>query len=340
MVDCMLFIQYFYYYKFPKALPPMHAHARSATMPPGRRLSVDRGAARYRTLSAVVSNVAAAAARQDELGEVHQPSPYPRRTSRIRHIASDNGREQDEDEELQSAMVESFYSEGGRDVRPRRVSWSIDRQSRAASVGRSVREPPGLTPLPNDPLLSSRSENVRHEVPFSQSSHNVPASSTESLTPTIVSTRGTRASRRGSTMVFLGAWALFGLGALTHSRGIPYSDNRQSIGRVLATVEYRNGPVPVASENARIYQRDSGTRNLDNVDLTFSGHSDIPEGPSHDDHEPSPEQVLGRLFAWLCTTLYITSRLPQIWKNVRYHSFAEWCTRIDLSPSLLESQWR
>jgi len=322
MVDCVLCIQYFYYYKPPKALPPMHAHARSATMPPGRRLSVDRGAARYRTLSAVVSHVAAAAAQQDELGEGHQSSLYPRRTSRIRHIASDDGGEQDQGEELQSAMVESFYSEGGHDVRPRRVSWSIDRQRiRAASVGRSVREP-GLTLLPNDPLLSSRSENLRHEVP--QSSHNVPASSTESLTPTIVSARGTRASRRGSAMVFLGAWALFGLGTLTHNQRILYSDNRPSIGRVLATVEYRNGPVPVALDNARIYRRDTGTRNLDTVNLTFSGQSDTPGGPSHDDHEPSTEQVLGRFFAWLCTTLYITSRLPQIWKNVRYHSFAEW----------------
>ncbi|KAF8343879.1 PQ loop repeat-domain-containing protein, partial [Cantharellus anzutake] len=32
--------------------------------------------------------------------------------------------------------------------------------------------------------------------------------------------------------------------------------------------------------------------------------------------EPStPEPVIGRIFAWTCTTLYLTSRLPQIWKN-------------------------
>ncbi|KAJ2923456.1 hypothetical protein H1R20_g13630, partial [Candolleomyces eurysporus] len=37
-----------------------------------------------------------------------------------------------------------------------------------------------------------------------------------------------------------------------------------------------------------------------------------------DDHpkdEPDFERVLGRIFAWICTTLYLTSRLPQIWKN-------------------------
>lgn len=304
----------------------MHAHARSATLPlPGRHLSVDRGITRYRTLSAVASNVAAAAAlaaRQDGLEEIHRPSHYPCRTSRIQHIASDNGTEEEEGEEPHSAVIESFYSEGRCNDRRRRVSWSIDRQGRAASVGHSARVPhAGLTPLLDNPLLSSQSETVRHEVLFIPSSHNIPTSSTESLTPTIISPRGTRASRRGSTMVFLGAWALFGLGALTRSRGFPYSDYPASIGRVLATVEYRNGPAPVALENTGIYQRDSKPVFYN---LTVSGQSTIPTILGHDDpdsHEPSTEQILGRFFAWLCTTLYITSRLPQIWKNVRFYGF-------------------
>lgn len=29
------------------------------------------------------------------------------------------------------------------------------------------------------------------------------------------------------------------------------------------------------------------------------------------------QRVIGRASAWICTTLYLTSRLPQIWKNVR-----------------------
>jgi len=33
--------------------------------------------------------------------------------------------------------------------------------------------------------------------------------------------------------------------------------------------------------------------------------------------EPSMKRIIGRISAWLCTTLYLTSRLPQIWKNVR-----------------------
>ncbi|OBZ75809.1 hypothetical protein A0H81_04301 [Grifola frondosa] len=33
------------------------------------------------------------------------------------------------------------------------------------------------------------------------------------------------------------------------------------------------------------------------------------------DPRPSLEHVIGRISAWICTTLYLTSRLPQIWKN-------------------------
>ena len=44
----------------------------------------------------------------------------------------------------------------------------------------------------------------------------------------------------------------------------------------------------------------------------------FPPEPPHQD--PDFERVLGRIFAWLCTTLYLTSRLPQIWKNVSFYS--------------------
>jgi hypothetical protein len=43
----------------------------------------------------------------------------------------------------------------------------------------------------------------------------------------------------------------------------------------------------------------------------------------HDHPEPPPEpysfkRLIGRTSAWACTTLYLTSRLPQIWKNVSF----------------------
>ncbi|GAA6008934.1 hypothetical protein JCM10207_004032 [Rhodosporidiobolus poonsookiae] len=48
--------------------------------------------------------------------------------------------------------------------------------------------------------------------------------------------------------------------------------------------------------------------------------------PSLDDDEPpSPvgpdwERIIGRTSAWLCTTFYLTSRLPQLWQNFRRRS--------------------
>jgi len=62
---------------------------------------------------------------------------------------------------------------------------------------------------------------------------------------------------------------------------------------------------------------------------------EIPEGSykahDHGHEDPPPEtpsfkRLFGRTSAWACTTLYLTSRLPQIWKNVGPSSF--------LTPSL------
>lgn len=35
-------------------------------------------------------------------------------------------------------------------------------------------------------------------------------------------------------------------------------------------------------------------------------------------------QIIGRIMAWTCTVLYLTSRMPQIWKNVYHHYFEYW----------------
>nr|GAT53256.1 predicted protein [Mycena chlorophos] len=51
------------------------------------------------------------------------------------------------------------------------------------------------------------------------------------------------------------------------------------------------------------------TRSTGRVLLARDPHEPIPS------EDPFNELVLGRIFAWLCTTLYLTSRLPQIWKN-------------------------
>ncbi|KAI5476516.1 hypothetical protein MNV49_007695 [Pseudohyphozyma bogoriensis] len=61
---------------------------------------------------------------------------------------------------------------------------------------------------------------------------------------------------------------------------------------------------------------------------TETGDDDVPLPPKHDPEgeEPYPyperdwERFIGRASAWICTTLYLTSRLPQIWQNFRRRS--------------------
>jgi hypothetical protein len=60
------------------------------------------------------------------------------------------------------------------------------------------------------------------------------------------------------------------------------------------------------------------------VESSKAGEAVPPPSPQKDDpddHDPYPERNLERFFgrasAWVCTTLYLTSRLPQIWQNVR-----------------------
>ncbi|PPR01480.1 hypothetical protein CVT26_015103 [Gymnopilus dilepis] len=323
MVDFTLVAQYAYYYKPSKSPSSALSHIRSATSPAAiRRLSIDRGASRYRTLSAVASNVAAAAAlaAKQEEQQVDSQTSRARYSQRFRDYENSGGLispglEQGESEaESPTPLLESFHSERGGDYVPKRVSWSIERtRGRASSVGQSARPftPAAHTILPNEYLAPIR-------IPDTLPSERGPlTNSAESLTP-VVNSRSSRASRKGSTMVFLGAWALLGFGtvATTGRIGMPI-ESTSSVGRVLSSSVYRLA-VPAALTNS-IHSRDVNTEdslvyNIESPKLHFSGSKQekLIE-PQHED--PTPEQVLGRIFAWLCTTLYLTSRLPQIWKN-------------------------
>ena len=293
MVDFFLVSQYFYYYKAPKHSLSALSHIRSASTP-----RIDRSASRYRTLSLVASNVAAAAAvaaqqdghlppsaRYSQQSDQHRL--YERSSSSRRFTEADL--DYDDEEGIPPVMTDSFHSERGRETSGKRVSWSPERhRSRAASVGKSPTVP-HILPINHLPDRSVES----HERP-----------SNEPSAP-LASRRGSRASRRGSTMVFLGAWALFGIGTLASRRtGMAMSTNNE-IGRVLVSVHtpiYYSAPdLPKLSINE-----------LDTFDSVYP-RDDTPN------EFPSNEQILGRVFAWLCTTLYLTSRLPQIWKNVSHN---------------------
>ncbi|KAF9484736.1 hypothetical protein BDN70DRAFT_797187 [Pholiota conissans] len=318
-VDFMLVAQYYYYYKPSKGPPSTLGHIRAATSPAGiRRLSIERGVSRYRALSAVASNVAVAAAlaaQQDE-AEERRISRYSKRydPQHATDSSGDASRVMDgEDEECEdnipSSMIDSFRSDRA-DQSSKRVSWSIERsRGRAGSVGRPISSP-------NPAALQHLSEELI-PLPQSGSFHRHETTTNADLNEPVVSSRGTRASRKGSTMVFLGAWTLFGIGTLASQRASPFgttsTDVGRDIGRVLASVQ-ANDLVPIAQG---LSPRDMSsteplTFNLELASVKSSTDINAAEEPHVD---PTSEQVLGRIFAWLCTTLYLTSRLPQIWKN-------------------------
>lgn len=322
-----------YYYKSTKIPSTPFGHIRSATSPAvHRRMSIDRGASRYRALSVAASNVAAAAAlaaQQDEQGGTRRSnSRFANKTnwSRGHEVPSSAGMDQREEEyegNPPSTMVDSFHSERGRDYKPKQVSWSIERHhGRASSVGQGRRSttPTVLEIVSSEHVVPANNSGTMHSE--AQPSHDpTMLDSTESLMPG-TSTRSSRASRKGSNMVFLAVWALFGIGTLTGGRrGLP-SDSLTKIGRVLSTRGHLENPIPIAFDGNGIYAKQVDEQDLSALAIEMplpTPISSIRRQPEDVPlpEEPSQQQVIGRIFAWLCTTLYLTSRLPQIWKNVR-----------------------
>lgn len=327
----MLVAQYAYYYKSPKTPSSALGHIRSASTPAAhRRMSIDRGASRYRALSVAASNVAAAAAlaaQQDEqAGTRRSNSRFANRTNRPQAPEANSGGV-DQGEEFEddppATMIESFHSERGRDFKPKRVSWSIERHGRASSVGQGRRSttPNVLDTVSTETVISPHNPGTVY--PETQSYHD-PAiiDSTEPLAPG-PNTRSSRVSRKGSNMVFLAIWALFGIGTLTSGkRGLP-SDSLTRIGRVLSTRSHLDNPIPVVFSGEHTYAKHVDVQRLSALTIEIPPpptnsflRRQLEEVPPVD--EPSEQQIIGRIFAWLCTTLYLTSRLPQIWKNVRF----------------------
>ncbi|KAG6814484.1 hypothetical protein H0H92_000009 [Tricholoma furcatifolium] len=245
LLDCTLVAQYFYYSK--------------PTPPRPRPSAVDRGV-RYRTLSAVAANVAASAAlvaQQDEQADhrrrwtVHSASRIPDDDDVV-------------DDNALAALADSFHSDAGHDHK--RVSWSIERSRRRSGSLNHPLHPPSTDSLVDiairgRPLERHLGDNIAIDPPITS--------------PTGRNSRA--ASKRGAgTIMFFGAWALFGIGTFATRK------NMASTGTVISPRAYEGQVQPLYEAFAT---------------------------------EPFDERTIGRIFAWLCTTLYLTSRLPQIWKN-------------------------
>ncbi|KAI6005666.1 PQ loop repeat-domain-containing protein [Pisolithus albus] len=307
-VDCCLLGQFFYYGGGPKIPPNSYAYPRSRSASLVRPHSLDTS--RYRTLSAAAGSVAAAAAlaaHSDSRTEHrHRRKGEDEQLLEERAPSHVSVEVQDEvDHAVPSALSDSYHSDSGN---RKRISWSQERDDRhlnrhrrpVSPVVHTACSPLRMTSTQGESATQARGRQLQRDGDLEQDEEERRGQRT-----------GSRASRRGAGMVFLGVWVLFGIGGLAGSQYRPIASKSTSIGTVLVS---KSGTSPLAQQPAA-------------PGLLYSSYPSIyvqlPTPPvavgSHmhslsEEFSPS-ERVIGRIFAWLCTTLYLTSRLPQIWKN-------------------------
>lgn len=238
--------------------------------------------------------------------------------------------DEDVDEQALSRLADSFHSEGGGRSRRKVVSWSQERRGeslgRHATISPTARVHPTLR-MTTSPVIggtedfdfSSRGRSASRARGEEGQQHHE-----EEWTPTSAERRSSRASRKGAGMVFWGVWALFGIGTLAGSRrGLP-SQAGLRIGRVLGgggDVAIPPTTIPIAfTATAEVHPSTITGRVVGDVGVSWAAvrsesEQQHPDEPAHGGEEL--EYTIGRISAWVCTTLYLTSRLPQIWKNVR-----------------------
>jgi solute carrier family 66 (lysosomal lysine-arginine transporter), member 1 len=214
------------------------------------------------------------------------------------------------DEDAFAALAESFHSEGGRIGRRTQAIWGRDRHAGSASRNPPLTSSIYFDPHPQtSPDPSDRGRPLQRDESLDAERWNRGPTTSESGNET-----SSRASRKGAGMVFLAIWALFGVGSLAGAR-IPVG--RTSLGKVLAAggarmPDFSNSMVPAISfETIPPQSSDTIAPPFMELEVKDRVPIDLPEKD-----RPSKERIIGRIFAWLCTTLYLTSRLPQIWKNV------------------------
>ena len=339
----MLFSQYFYYRKPVKKLEadgslPSSPVQRYGTH--GRRTSVEYDhSVRYRELSNAAANVAIAAALAASASEeemlldqgkeaiLKQRPTHQRSSTSITRSEAEEA-EDEVDEDALAALADSFHSDSGR----KRVSWSQERYvsgrggstSRTRSGGHASMSP--LTPLysasstgiPGNSAgsVNGRGRPLERQVQIVDSPIEVSdlEGGTEAVHRSVSRSlvrarRNSRASQRSARLVFLGVWALFGIGAISQRNRSASSSH----GIVLTNTASPSPSYPTAISS--LYSSDTPE---EPTSMDFLLEQTASSGPE----EPSSERIIGRIFAWACTTLYLTSRLPQIWKNVRLVHFS------------------
>jgi hypothetical protein len=116
-------------------------------------------------------------------------------------------------------------------------------------------------------------------------------------------------------MVLLGLGMLFGIGRYTS--GTPLVERGAKTGAVLVPTSDLDLSLAVGlpvAENLPNELADAPPFSIDVELPSFPNDTGLSQQQQLDE-PPTFQRIVGRMFAWLCTTLYLTSRLPQIWKN-------------------------
>ncbi|WOO84374.1 Lysosomal amino acid transporter 1 [Vanrija pseudolonga] len=131
--------------------------------------------------------------------------------------------------------------------------------------------------------------------------------------------RARGSGRRAATVAFMGLGLLFWRGAVP---GVVVPRGGGGEGHVVERIEQVSAASSVSAwHTAPLHPPVLGYR--PRTFVTFEDPEDPrdpPPPPPPKDEEPDLKEVIGRISAWCCTTLYLTSRLPQIWKNFQRKS--------------------
>ena len=231
---------------------------------------------------------------------VADPSDHWRTRSSLERDDAGEDTHDAESESTPSVLVDSFYSEGGRRARGKgkHVSWTQESPRRDNEDSQLVDD---VEPASRTTLSTARGRQLtRPNVGDSPIAIEEPT-----LAEVAVDLRRTRrtsgasavsasASRRSASIVFLAVFTLFTFSS--------HSGIRRSVtgseGRVLSLIPRR-----IPSPSSIVTASDSVVHiSRDVAAFVFP--------------DKETQRIVGRLSAWTCTTLYLTSRLPQIWKNV------------------------
>lgn len=124
-------------------------------------------------------------------------------------------------------------------------------------------------------------------------------------------------SRRGTNMILMGMWMLMTMGPRSWtSNSIQREDSVSPVPSTLAVHHYTmDKHIPPAASPMDLFALDHLRHPilLSFPVIEFARHR-------HARKTLSLSMLVGRIFAWFCTVLYMTSRLPQIWSNYKRKS--------------------